>query len=365
MGSLRRCALPFAIAVLAAAPVAGVLVAGPLSGPVGATPLTCNVTVDVSMAHSPITTIQAGVDAATAGQTVCVYPGIYNQDHATNRDPDTGLIGSNNNFNIFVGHNATGVTIQGVDASGNAITAAPEGAAPTAAPIIQAAGVFPDFGSSNVFIQADNVTLRGFEIDGNPNAIAKSVELVGNGDTVTDDAFTPSTAYSGAGDLAPSVFHGGTGIYISDFRFDPTAGGTSTVQTYTFTNNTFDGASKGAGIYIANGAGWTGPASGRVISGNKFSSTDDAIDFAGPTTPIAWLLYPVGAATITGNTFTNTTSRQVLVWGTGGPGVGYISPDWCGIMSGNTFDAGSFTWAGHRGSVQHYPAIRHQRVAGR
>ena len=83
-----------------------------------------------------------------------------------------------------------------------------------------------------------------------------------------------------------------------------------------------------------------------MISGNKFSSTDDAIDFAGPTTPIAWLLYPVGAATITGNTFTNTTSRQVLVWGTGGPGVGYISPDWCAIMSGNTFDSGSFTWTG-------------------
>ena len=242
--------MPFAIAGLAAAPVAGILVVGPVAAPVGASPLTCNVTVDVSMAHSSITTIQAGVDAATAGQTVCVYPGIYNHDQATNRDPNTGLTGTND-FNIFVGHLATGVTIQGVDASGNAITAAPEGVPSTAAPIIQAAGVFPDFGSSNVFIQADNVTLRGFEIDGDPNFIAKSVELVGNGDTITDDAFTPSTVYSGAGDLAPSVLHGGTGIYISDFRFNPTAGGTSTVQSYTFTNNTFDGASKGAGIYIA------------------------------------------------------------------------------------------------------------------
>ena len=70
-------------------------------------------------------------------------------------------------------HNATGVTIQGVDASGNAITTAPEGLPSSAAPIIQAHGLFPDFGSSNIFIQADNVTLRGFEIDGAPNDIAQ------------------------------------------------------------------------------------------------------------------------------------------------------------------------------------------------
>ena len=340
----RTYVVPFAITAMSIALGVGVLVTSGLPGsPVGAA-ASCDVNVDVGGGHGPITTIQAGIDAATAGQTVCVYPGLYNTDHATARNPNTGGPGTND-FNIFVGHNQTGVTIQGVDTSGNAITTAPEGVPSTAAPVIEAAGIYPVFGSSNIFIQADNVTLRGFEINGDPNFIAKSVEIDGNGDTVTDDAFTPSTVYSGAGDLAPSIFHGGTGIYISDFNF-VTGSNTSTVQSYTFTDNTFDGGQKGAGIYIASGAGWTGPASGRVISGNKFSSTDDAIDFAGPTPNIAWLLYPVGAATITGNTFANTSNRHVLVWGSGGPGVGYASPDWCGIMSSNTFDAGSFTWQG-------------------
>ncbi|MGO9876067.1 MAG: fibronectin type III domain-containing protein [Acidimicrobiia bacterium] len=315
------------------------LVTGPLAKAAAAAP-TCNETVDQTGMHGPYTTIQAAIDAASTGDTICVWPGMYNQDQANGR-LTTGPGGGINDFNIFVG---TSVTIEGLDASGNLITSAPEGLPSTAAPVIEAnRPLEPDFGSSNIFVQAPNVTLRGLEINGDPNDIAKSLEITANNVTVTDVAFTPSTAYSGAGDLAPGTLHGGTGIYISDFNF---AANTSTVQSYTFTNNTFDGGTKGAGIYIANGAGWTGPASGRVISGNTFSSTDDAIDFAGPTPNIAWLLNPVGAATITGNTFSNTTSRQVVAWGTGGPGVGYISPDWCGIMSSNTFDAGSFIWQG-------------------
>ena len=334
MGSLRKRALPFAIAAVAVAPVAGVLVTGPLSGPAAATVPVCNVTVDASGGHSAITTIQSGVDLATTGQTVCVYPGLYNTDHATGRDPNTGGAGAND-FNIFVGSNAKGVTIEGLDASGNLITSAPEGAPATAAPIIQAAGVFPDFGSSNIFIQADNVTLRGFEIQGTANDIDKSVEIVGNGDTVTDDAISPSTT------------SGGVGIYISDFNFN-VGTNASTVQSYTFTNNTFDGDAQQieSGIYVASGAGWSGPVSGRVISGNKFTSLDDAMDFAGPTPGLGWLLYPVGTATITGNTFSNIGRRHLLVWGSGGPGVGYAVPNWCGIISGNTFDRGSFIWQG-------------------
>ena len=184
-------------------------------------------------------------------------------------------------------------------------------------------------------MQADNVTLSGLEINGDPNDIAKSVELIGNGDIVTDVAFAPSTTV------------GGVGIYISDFHFDPSGGGTSTVQSYRFTDNTFDGDQGESAIYVASGAGWTGPVSGRVISGNTFSHMDDALDFAGPSTPgIAWLAYPVGTATITGNTFSHSGRRQLLVWGNGGPGVGYVSPAWCSIMASNTIDAGAFIWQG-------------------
>ena len=325
-GALRRFVAIIASACLLGGGAAGLVMGSAANA--GAAP-TCDVKVDTNGIHSGILTIQGGIDAAVAGDTICVWPGLYNQDQALARDPNTGGAGSND-FNIFVGKS---VTILGLDSSGNAITAAPQGAPSTAAPVVEAAASQPDFGSSNIFVQADNVTLSGLEINGTPNDISKSVEVVGNGDTVTDTAFAPSTT------------SGGVGIYISDFHFNPAGSGTSTVTTYNFTNNTFDGDQNESAIYVASGAGWTGPASGRVISGNAFSNLDDAMDFAGPGAA-PWLVYPVGAATITGNTFSNIARRHLLVWGDGGPGVGYISPDWCATIANNTFDHGSFIWQG-------------------
>jgi nitrous oxidase accessory protein NosD len=330
--SLRGGKLHRFVAVLAGACVlsSGALAASVMgsAASAGAAPA-CDVTVDANGIQSGILTIQGGIDASVSGDTICVWPGLYNQDQALARDPNTGGAGSND-FNIFVGKS---VTILGLDSSGNAITAAPQGASSTAAPVVEAAASEPDFGSSNIFVQAANVTLSGLEINGTPNDISKSVEIVGNGVTVTDTAFAPSTT------------SGGVGIYISDFHFNPAGSGTSTVTTYNFTNNTFDGDQNESAIYVASGAGWTGPASGRVISGNAFSNLDDAMDFAGPGAA-GWLVYPVGAATITGNTFATIARRHLEVWGDGGPGVGYMSPDWCGIMANNTFDGGSFIWQG-------------------
>ncbi len=325
LGGLHRLVALLASACLVGGGAAGLVIG---SASAGAAPA-CDVIVDANAVQSAITTIQGGIDAATSGNTVCLWPGLYNQDQALNRDPNTGGTGANN-FNIFVG---TPVTILGLDAAGNAITSAPQGATPVNAPVVEAAASEPTFGSSNIFVQAANVTISGLEINGTPNDIAKSVEIAGNGSTVTDTAFAPSTT------------SGGVGIYISDFHFDPSGSGTSTVTTYHFTDNTFDGDQNESAIYVASGAGWTGPTSGRVISGNAFSNMDDAMDFAGPGAQ-PWLVYPVGAATITGNTFSSIARRHLLVWGDGGPGVGYISPDWCATIAGNTFDAGSFIWQG-------------------
>lgn len=327
-GTLHRLVALLASACLVGGGAAGLVMGSAASA--GAAP-SCDVVVDANGINSLILTIQGGIDVAVDGDTVCVWPGLYNTDAALGRDPNTGGAGAND-FNIFVG---TEVTILGLDSSGNAITTAPQGATPATAPVVQAAADEPNFGSSNIFVQADNVKISGLLIDGSPQDIAKSVEIAGNGSTVTDTAFEPSTA---------SV-PGGLGIYISDFHFGDPGPGISTVTTYNFTNNTFDGDGHQQAIYVASGAGWTGPASGRLITGNAFSNMDDAMDFAGPGAA-PWLVDPVGTATISGNTFTNITRRHLLVWGDGGPGVGYVSPDWCAIMANNTFDHGSFIWVG-------------------
>ena len=174
------------VTVVVVGATAGVTLTAALPSPAGS--VSCDWNVDASGGHGPLTTIQAGIDAVTApGQIVCVYPGLYNTDHATNRDPNNGGAGSND-FNIFMGANATGATIEGLDGSGNPITAAPEGASSADAPVIEAAGIFPTFGSSNIFVAAPNVTLRGLEINGDPNFIAKSLEIDANNVTVTDVA---------------------------------------------------------------------------------------------------------------------------------------------------------------------------------
>src|SRR5665213_2360754 len=271
-----------------------------------------------------LATIQGAINAVSASGTVLVAPGTYNQDQANGYDPVTGGSGSND-FNIFVNKS---ITIQGTDSSGNPITTAPTGASPSNAPIVSANRYVPDFGASVIFVQADNVTIRGLEIDGQPNEVDKAVEVNGNNVTMNADAITPL----GSGDA---------GIYLA-----PQTGSTTTQQSYSITNNTVTGVADSNGVpsamYIANGSGASGPTSGRVISGNTFNNLDDAMDFAGPTTGTAWLASPVGTATITGNSFSSIARRPLLVWGNGGPGVGYASPDWCAILSSNTFDKATF-----------------------
>ena len=107
-----------------AAVVAAATLLGTSAGLVGAVATravaapSCNQTVDAAAVHSVTTTIQGGIDAASPGDTICVWPGLYNQDQANGRSTDTGGSGPND-FNIFVGKS---VTIEGLDSSGNAIT---------------------------------------------------------------------------------------------------------------------------------------------------------------------------------------------------------------------------------------------------
>jgi pectin methylesterase-like acyl-CoA thioesterase len=277
---------------------------------------------DCDSADTAYSTIQAAIDAAAADDTILVCPGTYDQDEANGRDPNTGGSGSND-FNIFVGK---ALTIRGVDASGTPINDYNDVAA-----FVEAKRKLPTFGESTIFVQADGVTITGLDVtgwlDGDYNN--KTLEVVGDGFTLRDCALH-------ALDTASS-------LYFDDRHFN--AGTmTSHVQSYDVEENLLDGGGPDAdGIRISSGAGWSGPVSGRVIAGNTFDNTIDGVAFVGPGGD-PWDVYPVGAATITGNSFSRSDRRHVVAWGSyaGGPGYGDI--DWQGIVDNNTFDKGAVTW---------------------
>jgi len=273
----------------------------------------------------PVGCIQQAIDLASAGDTISVYPGTYNQDEANGRNPDTGGAGSND-FNIFVGK---ALTIQGVKDSGAPITNYNNVVA-----YVSSKRNLPTFGTSAIFVQADNVTITGLDVTGWTGVGYKNNKTV---ESVGDKLTVKYNKLHG--------IDGAAALYLDDRHFNAGTK-TSYVQSYHVAENLLDGGGPNAdGIRISNGAGWSGDVSGRVISYNTFTNTIDGIAFVGPGGD-PWDVYPVGAATITGNDFSRSDRRHVVAWGSylGGPGYGDI--DWHGIVEDNhnTFDKAAITW---------------------
>ncbi len=264
-------------------------------------------------------TIQAAINAAANGDTINVYPGTYQADSANGFDPSTGGAGAND-FNIFVNKS---VTIRGVDALGAPITSTS-----TIAANVIASRDLPTFGADAFYVQADNVTITGLHIVGfnSPSFNNKTVEIGG-------DNFTMKYCNVEGLDQAAA-------IYLSDPHFD--AGTTTShVQSYRIEANTINGGGPDAdGVRISSGAGWSGSVSNRVITGNTFTDAIDHIAFVGPGAD-PWDVYPVGAATVTANSFSGAARRHVIAWGLYNSAQGYADPDWDGILASNTFDRGA------------------------
>src|SRR5262249_9632332 len=130
-------------------------------------------------ASSPLQTIQQGIDTVSPGGTVNVRPGNYDET-ATGRTITASNGGPNgpHQFGLFVSRGQSGITIQGVDSSDTAITNANNVVAHITT------NATNNFGYSGVFVEGDNVTIRGLAIGNNtPGPQNKTIEVIG-------DAFT-------------------------------------------------------------------------------------------------------------------------------------------------------------------------------
>jgi len=261
-------------------------------------------------------TIQAAIDASTSGDVINVYPGTYNQDEANGWDPVTGGTGTSN-FNIFVNKS---VTIQGVTAGG--------------VPITNYSGVLafvipkrntPSGNASTFFIQANNVIISGLDVTAfdDPAYNFKTISVIGENVTIKNCALHARDQVSS--------------IYMYDPRY-VSGTNTSYIQSYRFEVNSMDaGGIYASGIRFSSGAGWTGSVVNRVIIGNTITGGSYGIEFVGPQAD-PWDVYPVGAATITNNSFSGQDKGSLVAWGEYQSAVGYGNIDWNGIWTNNTFD---------------------------
>ena len=151
-------------------------------------------------------TVQDGIDAVGPGGTVQVLPGTYSETAAGRLLYDSS---GPYQFGLFFEAAKPGVTVEGVDASGNPITSS--GAVLATINTNATNG----FGPSGVFVEGDGVTLAGVRVGTNSAGQNKTIEVIG-------DDFR--LEWCDLADLGGSV-------YINDFRFDSSTN-TSHVTSY-------------------------------------------------------------------------------------------------------------------------------------
>jgi filamentous hemagglutinin family protein len=231
--------------------------------------------------------IMTAVDRADPGAAVNIYPGSYTETAMNRTIPG---VGAGYNLGLFV--NKDGLTLRGVDAAGNAIASADD---------VQAwitAGAITNFGMAHG-VSANNVTFEGLGFKPKPDDLNKTIEIAGDNFTfrnsVVDNRPSPggTTKTGGAGALyfgeLDPVGHPMTRLTVTGSKF-------------------YDGS-----VTITNGVGVAldgvtyAPASQRVISGNRFIGSSNyrfaGVSLTGKMDEIGWRPMRIGAATITGNSF--------------------------------------------------------------
>jgi uncharacterized protein (TIGR02145 family) len=256
--------------------------------------------------------IQFGIDVASAGDVVHVLAGDYGIETAADRM----IFGVNgpHQFGLFI--DKDNLTLKGYKAGGIPVASASEAA------VVFNTGSTANFGPSGIFVQANGVKIEGLKIgdnmvDGVVNS-NKTIEVIGDAFSMTK-CFINTSADQGA-------FYMGV--------WDPA----HPIVSYSITNNLFNNSL----VSINNGAGTSGPNSGRIITGNQFTgaATPYLIGFrgwngAGPVQ--GWINYPVGGAVITGNAFNNTTLENYIVARGNAGGYDNSQLNWAEIWNNNTY----------------------------
>jgi hypothetical protein len=279
-------------------------------------------------------TIQAAIDAATSGDVINVYPGNYNETA-----PNSSFNGSTYQFGLFFSDSKSNITVQGCKADGTPITNTADIAA------FITTNATNNFGSAGTFVVGNSITLRGLQFGSNSPIDDKAIEVLGNGFTFDACRITAN---------AP--------VYLGDYSYNENgtpadfSDDISSIQAYTISNCHFAGITSTGGVYIANGAGWTGSntasVEGRNITGCTFDGMT-TLAFAGLSPGKGWLLYPTGAATVTGNIFTNAANaRYIQSWGVIQAQFSYAS-----YFNDNTFPKKAITTTdGNANNVRGYDA---------
>ena len=257
--------------------------------------------------YNAFVTIQGGIDAVGSGGTVNVYPGTYDET-AANRTIYNSQVYQ---FGLFFGQAKPGIKVQGVKADGSLITSYSDVATTITT------NATNSFGTSGVFVEANDITMSGLGIGRNIPGDNKTIEVIGENFTLKNSVV--------------DVPDGGS-VYINDWRYDAGAND-SYVEKYTVESNWLK---QGTSVDVSSGAGYTGSAVDRKIINNKFTATGSIyamVSFNGIVPSVGWFTYPVGGATVTGNDFSGST-QYIRSRGT----VNEASFDWAAYWNGNTFD---------------------------
>jgi peptidoglycan hydrolase-like protein with peptidoglycan-binding domain len=257
----------------------------------------------------PYKTIQAAVDAANSGDTINVYPGVYNEGNLS-RDIYTGAPGGSASGLLVY---KQGLTIQGVDVSGNPVT----NRTGVVATVI---ATQRDESLGDTIITGDDVTISGLRFQ-----LAAMISPACN-----KNVFSTGENFTLKNSVVDNLTLGCSGLYLSDER------GGMHVNTFTVQDNQFLMGE----ITVTNGVGQTGSALSRKIIGNSIEHITDwgGVSLMG-ITGSGWTTQPIGEVTVTGNTFTDN-AYQIIARGSD-----YANPAgyWSGFLAGNTFDKAVLT----------------------
>ena len=272
--------------------------------------------------------IQDAINAASTGSVINVYPGNYDE-FAPNSTPVS--IAGTYQFGLFIHNSKSGITIQGVNASGIPITNYNNIVANVQL------NATDNFGPDGMFIEADNVTISGLKLWQNISlGTNKTITIIGDNLTFKYNHVTDVTTDGPWGSL-----------YIGDELYNSVTN-TSHIQSYTIANNYFDNCS----IDINNGAGYSGPVSGRKILNNDIKLgawAGASISFTGSGTGVPWFIHGTGGAIITGNNFRDNT-QHIRVRGD------YDNSqfDWSSYWTQNVFDKAVICGANPPANVREY-----------